>query len=95
MSLITFMSSMSVVVLTGATAVLEPGALSTTVALVRSSPDMLAWILGNCCLAYAVNLTNFLVTKHTSALTLQVLGNMKGVIASIVSVCVFHNSVTG
>lgn len=94
MSLLFYMCSISVVLLAGATAMLEPGAFGTTVALVRQSPAMFGWILGNSCLAYAVNLTNFLVTKHTSALTLQVLGNMKGVMASIVSVCVFHNSVT-
>jgi hypothetical protein len=44
--------------------------------------------------AYAVNLTNFLVTKYTSALTLQVLGNCKGVIAAVVSVFMFKNHVT-
>jgi len=38
-----------------------------------------------------VNLTNFLVTRYTSALTLQVLGNGKGVIAVVVSILIFHN----
>lgn len=44
-------------------------------------------------MAYFVNLTNFLVTKHTSALTLQVLGNAKGVVAVIVSIMYFRNPV--
>jgi hypothetical protein len=35
-----------------------------------------------------------LVTKYTSALTLQVLGNCKGVIAAVVSVFMFKNHVT-
>lgn len=48
----------------------------------------------NSFMAYAVNLTNFLVTKYTSALTLQVLGNMKGIIATAVSVALFRNPVT-
>lgn len=38
--------------------------------------------------------SNFLVTKHTSALTLQVIGNAKGVVAAAVSVAVFKNAVT-
>lgn len=41
-----------------------------------------------------MNLTNFLVTKYTSALTLQVLGNAKGVVAVIASVICFRNPVT-
>ncbi|KAI5007506.1 hypothetical protein ZWY2020_051254 [Hordeum vulgare] len=47
-----------------------------------------------------VNLTNFLVTKHTSPLTLQVrpashgLRNAKGAVAVVVSITIFKNSVT-
>lgn len=37
-------------------------------------------------MAYSINLTKFLVTKHISALTLQVLGNAKGDIAMVVFV---------
>lgn len=51
-------------------------------------------LLLNSFLAYFVNLTNFLVTKHTSALTLQVLGNAKGVVAVVISVMCFRNPVT-
>lgn len=49
------------------------------------------------CFYHDVNLTNFLVTKHTSALTLQVLGNAKGAVAVVVSILIFKNpvSVTG
>jgi hypothetical protein len=36
--------------------------------------------------AYFVSLTKFLVTKHTSTLTLQVLGNAKGVVAMVISI---------
>ena len=37
---------------------------------------------------------SFLVTKYTSPLTLQVLGNAKGVIAAIISIYIFLNPVT-
>lgn len=45
----------------------------------------------NGALAFLVNLTNFLVTRYTSALTLQVLGNAKGVFATGISIVVFGN----
>merc|ERR1712226_1817263 len=48
----------------------------------------------NCFLAFFVNLTNFLVTKYTSALTLQVLGNAKGVVAVAISILLFKNPVS-
>jgi drug/metabolite transporter (DMT)-like permease len=94
MSLLFYMSCFSVLLLLPATAVLEPTAFATTRALMEASPGFFWWLLGNSCLAYAVNLTNFLVTKYTSALTLQVLGNCKGVIAAVVSVFMFKNHVT-
>ncbi len=37
----------------------------------RSAAGFLALLALNSCAAYFTNLTNFLVTKHTSALTLQ------------------------
>lgn len=42
--------------------------------MITADPHFFWWLLTNSCLAYAVNLTNFLVTKFTSALTLQVGG---------------------
>ena len=38
--------------------------------------------------------TNFLVTKQTSALTLQVLGNVKGVLGAAISIALFRNPIT-
>lgn len=58
------------------------------------APGFWFLLLFNSFLAYFVNLTNFLVTKYTSALTLQVLGNAKGVVAVVVSVMYFRNPVT-
>jgi hypothetical protein len=40
--------------------------------LIHSHPGFMWSLLVNSCIAYLVNLTNFLVTKYTSALTLQV-----------------------
>jgi hypothetical protein len=59
-----------------ATALLEPRAFSQTHALVAASPGFLVWLSVNSFMAYAVNLTNFMVTKYTSALTLQVRGGL-------------------
>ena len=42
-----------------------------------------------------MNLTNFLVTKCTSPLTLQVLGNAKGAVAVVLSILLFKNPVSG
>merc|ERR1719446_1146033 len=42
----------------------------------------------NACL---LNIANFLVTFYTSAITLQVLGNVKNCVAIGVSVLIFHN----
>jgi hypothetical protein len=72
MSLLFYMSSFSVMLLLPATAVLEPRSFGLAHAMIMSRPGFAWWLLGNSCLAYAVNLTNFLVTKYTSALTLQV-----------------------
>jgi len=57
--------------------------------------DGFSLMLGlNMATSFLVNLTNFLVTKSTSALTLQVLGNAKGAVAVVVSVMLFKNPVT-
>ena len=64
--------SFSVLLLLPATAILEPSAFSKTALLVAANPGFFWWLLFNSCMAYAVNLTNFMVTKYTSALTLQV-----------------------
>lgn len=93
MSLLFYMSGFAAILLLPATIVLEHGAIKRTIAMICADPWLLLWLLANSCLAYAVNLTNFLVTKHTSALTLQVLGSCKGILASVVSVLVYKNIV--
>merc|ERR1712216_772382 len=42
--------------------------------------------------AWALSVANFLVTHHTSAVTLQVLGNVKTCLSILVSVTVFGNA---
>ncbi len=54
------------------TALLEPAAFLKTAQMMAANPLFFWWLLVNSCMAYAVNLTNFMVTKYTSALTLQV-----------------------
>lgn len=86
-SLLMYMAPLAVVVLVPLTVWYEPGALSAAIAMgsaetggaksaagtvLGSSSGFWALLLLNSLMAYFVNLTNFLVTKHTSALTLQV-----------------------
>ncbi|KAJ6308228.1 hypothetical protein OIU76_017913 [Salix suchowensis] len=67
---------------------------SITIEKARGDPYIVFLLIGNATVAYLVNLTNFLVTKHTSALTLQVLGNAKAAVAAAVSIMIFRNPVT-
>lgn len=97
MNLLLYMAPIAVVVLLPAALLMEPNVLGITVALARQDSNIVVYLVINSAMAYFVNLTNFLVTKHTSALTLQVLGNAKGAVAVVVSILLFRNpvSVTG
>lgn len=97
MNLLLYMAPIAVVFLLPATLYMEENVVGITLALARSDIKIIWYLLFNSALAYFVNLTNFLVTKHTSALTLQVLGNAKGAVAVVVSILIFRNpvSVTG
>jgi len=66
------MAPMAVVFLLPATLYMEENVVGITLALARDDMKIIWYLLFNSSLAYFVNLTNFLVTKHTSALTLQV-----------------------
>ena len=72
MNLLLYMSPIAVLVLLPATLVMEPDVLEVTLSL--GLQHKLMWVLlsVNSVAAYLANLSNFLVTKHTSALTLQV-----------------------
>lgn len=72
MNLLLYMSPIAVLVLLPATLLMEPNVLEVTVPLGKEHKFMWLLLLVNSVMAYAANLSNFLVTKHTSALTLQV-----------------------
>jgi len=61
----------------------------------RGSLRLWGLILLSGVIAFFLNLANFLVTKYTSAVTLQVLGNVKVVISIGISLLIFGNKVSG
>lgn len=70
MSLLLYMAPIASLLLLPVTLIFETGALA---AATNFGSDGKFWglLILNCVLAYFANLTNFLVTKYTSALTLQ------------------------
>ncbi|XP_071911565.1 UDP-URONIC ACID TRANSPORTER 1-like [Coffea arabica] len=94
MNLLLYMSPIALVVLLPAAIIMEPNVLEVTVSLGIEHRYMTILLLLNSAMAYGANLCNFLVTKHTSALTLQVLGNAKGAVAVVISILIFRNPVT-
>ncbi|XP_022747605.1 UDP-URONIC ACID TRANSPORTER 1-like [Durio zibethinus] len=94
MNLLLYMSPIAVLVLVPAALIMEPNVLEVILSLGRQHRYMWLLLLVNSTMAYAANLSNFLVTKHTSALTLQVLGNAKGAVAVVISILMFRNPVT-
>lgn len=94
MNLLLYMAPMAAVILMPFTVYLEGNVVGVTVQKAREDWFIVFLLVGNATVAYLVNLTNFLVTKHTSALTLQVLGNAKAAVAAVVSVLIFRNPVT-
>jgi drug/metabolite transporter (DMT)-like permease len=93
LSLLLYMAPVAAAALVPVVLYFEPTALANALILGRNGGFWLL-LLFNSFLAYFVNLTNFLVTRYTSALTLQVLGNAKGVVAVVISVLCFRNPVT-
>ncbi|KAA8518121.1 hypothetical protein F0562_015595 [Nyssa sinensis] len=94
MNLMLYMSPIAVLVLLPAVFFMEPNVLNVIVTLGMNHRFMWLLLLVNSVMAYSANLSNFLVTKHTSALTLQVLGNAKGAVAVVISILIFRNPVT-
>ncbi|OVA07729.1 Drug/metabolite transporter [Macleaya cordata] len=94
MNLLLYMAPMAALILLPFTLYIEGNVLGITIEKAKEDSFIVFLLLGNATVAYLVNLTNFLVTKHTSALTLQVLGNAKAAVAAVVSVLIFRNPVT-
>ncbi|KAG9445109.1 hypothetical protein H6P81_016449 [Aristolochia fimbriata] len=94
MNLLMYMAPMASLILLPLTLYIEGNVARITLEKAREDGWVIFLLVGNATVAYLVNLTNFLVTKHTSALTLQVLGNAKAAVAAVVSVLIFRNPVT-
>ncbi|TYI10501.1 hypothetical protein ES332_A09G145400v1 [Gossypium tomentosum] len=94
MNLLLYMSPIAVLVLVPAVIIMEPNVLEVILSLGKQHRYMWLLLFINSTMAYSANLSNFLVTKHTSALTLQVLGNAKGAVAVVISILLFRNPVT-
>ncbi|XP_010533735.1 PREDICTED: probable sugar phosphate/phosphate translocator At1g12500 [Tarenaya hassleriana] len=94
MNLLLYMAPMAACILLPFSLYIEGNVLRVLIEKAQTDPFIVALLVGNATVAYLVNLTNFLVTKHTSALTLQVLGNGKAAVAAGVSVMIFRNPVT-
>ncbi|CAL9103749.1 unnamed protein product [Musa acuminata var. zebrina] len=94
MNLLLYMAPIAVIFLLPTTLIMEDNVVGITLALAKEDLKVIWYLLFNSALAYFVNLTNFLVTKHTSALTLQVLGNAKGAVAVVISILIFRNPVS-
>ncbi|XP_051138880.1 UDP-URONIC ACID TRANSPORTER 1-like isoform X1 [Andrographis paniculata] len=94
MNLLLYMAPIAVLVLLPIALVMEPQAIDMVLSLGTDQKLMWILLLLNSTMAYGANLCNFLVTKHTSALTLQVLGNAKGAVAVVISILIFRNPVT-
>jgi drug/metabolite transporter (DMT)-like permease len=98
-SLLLFMSPIAFTILVLACSMMESNAFEVMSAkmMMSSSTKIVSFevtLFLNCILAFLVNLSNFMVTKSTSPLTLQVLGNAKSVLAVVISVMLFHNPVS-
>ncbi|KAJ8443113.1 hypothetical protein Cgig2_030881 [Carnegiea gigantea] len=71
MNLLLYMALIAVVFLLPATLWMKDNIVGITLALARDDVKIVWNLIFNSALAYFVSLTNFLVTKHTSALTFQ------------------------
>ncbi|QCE04225.1 probable sugar phosphate/phosphate translocator At3g11320 [Vigna unguiculata] len=94
MNLLLYMAPIAMMVLLPTTLFMEGNVIGITIDLAKKDIRIFWYLLLSSSLAYFVNLTNFLVTKHTSALTLQVLGNAKGAVAVVVSILIFKNPIS-
>ncbi|GAV91760.1 EamA domain-containing protein/TPT domain-containing protein [Cephalotus follicularis] len=94
LNLLLYMAPMAALILLPFTLYIEGNVAAITIENAKGDWFIVFLLIGNATVAYLVNLTNFLVTKHTSALTLQVLGNAKAAVAAVVSVLIFKNPVT-
>eukprot|EP01023_Acetabularia_acetabulum_P028367 TRINITY_DN26819_c0_g1_i4.p2 TRINITY_DN26819_c0_g1~~TRINITY_DN26819_c0_g1_i4.p2 ORF type:complete len:269 (+),score=46.35 TRINITY_DN26819_c0_g1_i4:122-928(+) len=95
-NLLMIMSPFAIAWLTPFVLCFEPYAFNKTVELLffEQKGYFIVLFTLNVASAYVVNLSNFLVTKQLGALSLQVLGNLKGVVAAGLSIAIFKNPIT-
>ena len=72
MNLLLYMAPIAVVLLLPTTLLMEPNVLGITITLARADVEIIFYLLFILAITHFVNLTNFLVTKHTGPLTFQV-----------------------
>ncbi|CAI5997823.1 unnamed protein product [Closterium sp. NIES-64] len=78
MNLLFYMAPIAVLLLLPATLIIEPTVLAVAASKAGEDWRIVPLLLVNSSTAFFVNLTNFLVTRYTSALTLQVLSLSPG-----------------
>lgn len=88
LNLLLFMSPFALGILVFSAFIMERNAWTAVTNNCEKSYAFTITLALNCLIAYLVNLSNFLVTKCTSPLTLQVLGNAKVFFFSILTI---HN----
>ncbi|GLJ13469.1 hypothetical protein SUGI_0212980 [Cryptomeria japonica] len=89
-----YMAPIAALLLLPITLFVEGNVAAMTIVKARENPFIIFLLQGNMMMAYLVNLTNFLITKHSSLLTLQVLGNAKVAVVVVILVLIFKNPVT-
>ena len=83
MNFLMYMAPVAALLLLPVTLFVEGNVLAIAIEKARENTFIILLLLGNMTMAYLVNSTNLLVTKHTSSLTLQVLRTAKAAISSI------------
>ena len=95
MSLLRWMSLFSMTTLLPMSCIVEgTNVIAEKLAFVYENRRLGAALVANCSGAFLVNLTQFAVTGEVGALSMQVLGNVKNVFTTVVSVFVFQNPIS-
>lgn len=94
MNLLLYMAPIAMCLLLPASLILEGNVLAKVIVKAKEDPMILLLLFTNASLAYLTNLTNFLVTKHTSALTLQVRPTWTCVFRTCGVLSCFHKEVS-
>lgn len=94
MSCLAYMAPISTLFLIVMCPILEPGSWQVLLQMPGRGWSLPLLISANCFAAFLSNYLNMVVTQRTDALTLQVLGQCKGIVSAVTSVAFFKNVVT-